>query len=101
MYVDPERTPHRWHQGRQGGDGFGSHCSSVCQGRRQKKICAVNSGNPPRRMEVLLTMSGITTRSYGVPVSHGTIGRVSTHQVPLVARRHIDLKRVCSACCLP
>ncbi|WP_372990855.1 MULTISPECIES: Ms4527A family Cys-rich leader peptide [Mycobacteroides] len=52
-------------------------------------------------MEVLLTMSGITTRSYGVPVSHGTIGRVSTHQVPLVARRHIDLKRVCSACCLP
>ncbi|MEU9806061.1 Ms4527A family Cys-rich leader peptide [Mycobacterium sp. NPDC050853] len=26
---------------------------------------------------------------------------MSTHQVPLVARRHIDLKRVCSACCLP
>ncbi|WP_367301520.1 Ms4527A family Cys-rich leader peptide [Mycobacteroides abscessus] len=37
----------------------------------------------------------------GVLPLHGTIGGVSTHQVPLVARRHIDLKRVCSACCLP
>ncbi|MFT9481867.1 Ms4527A family Cys-rich leader peptide [Mycobacteroides abscessus] len=52
-------------------------------------------------MEVLLTMSGITPRWRGVLPLHGTIGTVSTHQVPLVARRHIDLKRVCSACCLP
>ncbi|WP_407661640.1 Ms4527A family Cys-rich leader peptide [Mycobacteroides saopaulense] len=46
-------------------------------------------------------MSGITARWRGVSASRGTIGHVSTHQVPLVARRHIDLKRVCSACCLP
>ncbi|WP_367587255.1 Ms4527A family Cys-rich leader peptide [Mycobacteroides abscessus] len=52
-------------------------------------------------MEVLLIMSGITPRWRGVLPLHGTIGGVSTHQVPLVARRHIDLKRVCSACCLP
>ncbi|SHU40818.1 Uncharacterised protein [Mycobacteroides abscessus subsp. abscessus] len=65
------------------------------------KICVVGGGNPPERMEVLLTMSGITPRWRGVLPLHGTIGTVSTHQVPLVARRHIDLKRVCSACCLP
>ncbi|MGK2881261.1 MAG: Ms4527A family Cys-rich leader peptide [Mycobacterium sp.] len=26
---------------------------------------------------------------------------ISVHRVFLVARRHIDLKRVCSCCCLP
>jgi hypothetical protein len=36
---------------------------------------------------------------------HGRMARVtvadSNQRVALVARRHIDLKRVCSCCCLP
>ena len=37
--------------------------------------------------------------------SRGTMGAVTiarpTVRIPLVARRHIDLKRVCSCICLP
>ncbi|WP_369829069.1 Ms4527A family Cys-rich leader peptide [Mycobacterium sp. 852002-50816_SCH5313054-b] len=39
------------------------------------------------------------------PVSvHGTMAAVTANRslrIALVARRHIDLKRVCSCCCLP
>ncbi|WP_406603458.1 Ms4527A family Cys-rich leader peptide [Nocardia aurantia] len=35
------------------------------------------------------------------PCSHGTIGTMTELGVRLVARRHVDYKRVCSACCLP
>ncbi|WP_374025268.1 Ms4527A family Cys-rich leader peptide [Mycobacterium sp. HNNTM2301] len=39
------------------------------------------------------------------PGGHGTMGNVTVAQpslrIALVARRHIDLKRVCSCCCLP
>ncbi|WP_369829479.1 Ms4527A family Cys-rich leader peptide [Mycobacterium sp. 852002-51613_SCH5001154] len=39
------------------------------------------------------------------PDGHGTMGNVTVAQpslrIALVARRHIDLKRVCSCCCLP
>jgi hypothetical protein len=36
----------------------------------------------------------------------GTIGNVTAarsfpHRVALVARRHVDFKRVCTCCCLP
>ncbi|WP_353356741.1 Ms4527A family Cys-rich leader peptide [Mycobacterium sp.] len=36
----------------------------------------------------------------------GTIGSVTSarsfqHRVALVARRHVDFKRVCTCCCLP
>ncbi|WP_367646144.1 Ms4527A family Cys-rich leader peptide [Mycolicibacterium sp. P1-5] len=30
-----------------------------------------------------------------------TADRISIHRVSLVARRHVDFKRVCSCCCLP
>ncbi|WP_367775940.1 Ms4527A family Cys-rich leader peptide [Mycolicibacterium rhodesiae] len=30
-----------------------------------------------------------------------TAARFSPHRVSLVARRHVDFKRVCSCCCLP
>ncbi|WP_375234342.1 MULTISPECIES: Ms4527A family Cys-rich leader peptide [unclassified Mycobacteroides] len=73
-------------------------CVSVSAG---EKICVVPGGNPPHQIGVLLSVSRITARWRVVSGSRGTIGRVSTVQVPLVARRHIDLKRVCSACCLP
>ncbi|WP_371750675.1 Ms4527A family Cys-rich leader peptide [Mycobacteroides sp. LB1] len=101
MHVDPEGTPRRRHQRRQYRDCFGSHRSSVCQCPAGEKFCAVPAGINVSPLGVLLSVSRITTRSRRVSTSHGTIGRVSTHQVPLVARRHIDLKRVCSACCLP
>ncbi|MFL6082489.1 MAG: Ms4527A family Cys-rich leader peptide [Mycobacterium sp.] len=30
-----------------------------------------------------------------------TAARSLTHRVSLVARRHVDFKRVCTCCCLP
>jgi len=30
-----------------------------------------------------------------------TAARLFTHRVSLVARRHVDFKRVCTCCCLP
>ncbi|WP_407663214.1 Ms4527A family Cys-rich leader peptide [Mycolicibacterium confluentis] len=30
-----------------------------------------------------------------------TAARFETRRVALVARRHVDFKRVCSCCCLP
>ncbi|WP_423797239.1 Ms4527A family Cys-rich leader peptide [Mycolicibacterium tusciae] len=33
-------------------------------------------------------------------IEHVTAARIYTHRVSLVARRHVDFKRVCSCCCL-
>ena len=34
-------------------------------------------------------------------IDHVTAARIYPHRVSLVARRHVDFKRVCTCCCLP
>ncbi|MFI2841108.1 MULTISPECIES: Ms4527A family Cys-rich leader peptide [Actinomycetes] len=34
-------------------------------------------------------------------MSHVTAAVDSTTRIALVVRRHVDLKRICSCCCLP
>ncbi|WP_424734089.1 Ms4527A family Cys-rich leader peptide [Mycobacterium sp.] len=54
---------------------------------------------------VLITMRRSLTWWHGWPPSMAEWSTVTvakpTPRIPLVARRHIDLKRVCSCSCLP
>ena len=58
------------------------------------------------RARLLLTVSANLARLGHVSVIRGTIGsvtaaRIFPQRVSLVARRHVDFKRVCTCCCLP
>ncbi|WP_406237241.1 Ms4527A family Cys-rich leader peptide [Nocardia sp. NBC_01009] len=57
-------------------------------------VAAIGPGNFPR-------IRGKYGRAVGTSTLTWHNGRMRGSGVRLVARRHVDFKRVCSACCLP
>ncbi|WP_457145094.1 Ms4527A family Cys-rich leader peptide [Mycobacterium sp. URHB0021] len=87
MDIDAERPPGCGHQGGQFRrcrlDG---HAASLPE---------ATFAHPERKSRPVRAMAGIRGRIKNVIAAH------LLHRVSLVARRHVDFKRVCTCCCLP